>query len=268
MRERLQEYSVVSIITTVTVAVYFLQLIPSAGGVILDFFSLRPVTLLQGQIWRLLTYGFLHSPYGIWHVAFNMLGLWIFGRELEYIMGRKKFTFFYLFSIVLAGLFSLGNILYGAGNIPIIGASGAVYALLFVYALYYPNRQLLIFFVFPISIRAAVVFFTIFSILGMMQGLGGDGIAHIVHLGGFVAGYIFHKKGDMLLDISEGLQEGIRHPFSKKKRNPRFFEFERRGDFHKDYLEIDTILRKISKEGISSLTSEEWRVLKENSDKR
>ncbi|ERP31609.1 rhomboid family protein [Chitinivibrio alkaliphilus] len=257
------EYSAVSVITIATVAVFFFQQVPSVGIPLLSDFSLVPQDLLRGQVWRLLTYGFLHSPQGIWHLAFNMLGLWVFGRELEFLWGKKQFSIFYFFSIFFSGLFSFVNFAYGAGHIPIIGASGAIYALLFVYAAYFPHRQLLLFFVFPVSIRSAVVFFTIFSLLGMMQGRGG--IAHVVHLGGFGAGYAYltYMRGAVSLP---GVPKVLSRLFQRKK-GPQFYSFpssseKGRGD-EMDLL--DDILRKISRQGISSLSEEEWKILKRHS---
>src|SRR5262245_23017870 len=108
-------------------------------------FGLRPgAVLMQGRIWQLATYMFLHG--GIVHILFNMLALWMFGTELERIWGSRYFLKFYFVSGVGAGVLTVLFALLPFGfaqqlmGSVIVGASGAIYALLLAYALYFPDR--------------------------------------------------------------------------------------------------------------------------------
>ncbi|MGM0443167.1 MAG: rhomboid family intramembrane serine protease [Fibrobacterota bacterium] len=264
----LRTASVVSVITVITVAVFFLELFPGLGSTVFRYGALTPQAVLDGQVWRLITYGFLHDPSDIWHIAFNMLGLWIFGHELEFMLGKNRFLILYLFGILFSGLFSFFNLLYGAGYVPIIGASGSIYALLFLYAAYFPDRQLLLFFFVPISVRTAVIFFALISLFGMLQNAGG--IAHAVHLGGFAAGWIFLRRGRGMSDWILSRIDGVTGLF-RRGHGATFHSFARHASRQKMNDEtdrIDEILRKISRQGISSLTENEWKILKRHSDEQ
>ncbi len=147
-------------------------------------------------LWQLVTYMFLHG--GIFHILFNMLALWMFGVELERMWGSRAFTKYYFVSGVGAALTTLilsftplafADQLYYSLT---IGASGAVYGVLLAYAMYFPNRPIYIYFVFPIPARYFVMIMGAISLLSSMNGPGG-GIAHTTHLGGLVAGYLYLK---------------------------------------------------------------------------
>lgn len=245
--------TVVYRLMTLTVIVYFLQLMGLPGMFLTAWGALIPEMLLRGQVWRLMTYGFLHDA-SLFHVAFNMLGLWFFGRELEELWGSKKFLIFYLFAILFSGLFGLLNIPLGHGGIPIIGASGAVYGVLLAYAVLFPGRELLLYFMIRIPVRVAVFLLTLVSLAGFLGRA--DGIAHLVHLGGFAAGWVFLHFGDTLMA-----------PFEKKGRVGRkkgetavLYDFKK-----KDEPMVDDILRKIHAKGMKSLTKREREILEEYS---
>jgi membrane associated rhomboid family serine protease len=171
--------------------------------------SFAPVVELYGRltpqavferfaIWQPFTYMFLHG--GIFHILFNMIGVWMFGVELERMWGTRYFTRFY----VAAGLgaaatqmflgllpFAFADQFYYGGT---IGASGALYGLLLAYALYFPNRNILLWFVIPIPVRVFVALMGAIALLASIRGEG-SGVAHTAHLGGLLAGYLFLKSG-------------------------------------------------------------------------
>ena len=162
-------------------------------------FGLRPAAVLEGlQVWQPVTYMFLHG--GVFHLLFNMLALWMFGVELERMWGSRYFTKFYFVAGVGAALTTLflsfvplplASQLYNSWT---IGASGAVYGVLLAYALYFPNRPILIYFVFPIPAKYFVMIMGAMSLYSSMSAAG-DGIAHWTHLGGLVAAYLYLKGG-------------------------------------------------------------------------
>ena len=162
-------------------------------------FGLQPVEVVQRfHVWQPFTYMFLHG--GISHILFNMLALWMFGVELERMWGSRFFVQYYFICGVGAAMTtvllsfipgSFGAQLYYSLT---IGASGAIYGILLAYALYFPNRPILLYFVFPIPAKYFVAIMGGISLLSSMSGPGG-GIAHTTHLGGLVAGYLYLKGG-------------------------------------------------------------------------
>jgi len=152
--------------------------------------------LHNGWIWQIATYMFLHG--GVFHIAFNMLALWMFGAELERIWGTRYFLKFYFVTGIGAGaltvLVSLLPFEFAQQlqRSIVIGASGAIYGLLLAYALYFPDRPIYMYFVFPIpakifvAIMGAIAFFSSLSEAG--------GVANATHLGGLVVAYLFLKS--------------------------------------------------------------------------
>jgi len=84
----------------------------------------------------------------------------------------------------------LSAIIQPASQIPIIGASGAIYGLLLAFALMYPNRVVYLNFLIPIKVKYFVMIFAAIELFSSIRG-GGDGIAHITHLSGMIFGYLF-----------------------------------------------------------------------------
>ncbi|MCL2183128.1 MAG: rhomboid family intramembrane serine protease [Chitinispirillia bacterium] len=143
------------------------------------------------QLWRLVTYMFLHSE-DLFHILFNMLALWWFAPEIEDIWGAKKFLIFYFVCGVGAGLFSVFYLFAGYPVVFVIGASGAVMGVLTAYAVYYPERTVLLFFVIPMKIRTIVIGYAAVSVLMSLRITAG-GVSHITHLGGIVVAWCFLK---------------------------------------------------------------------------
>ena len=143
----------------------------------------------DGSVWTLLTYQFAHSPNDVFHLAFNMLGLWIFGSSLEDRMGHLNFVAFYLMGGVVAGL---AHTLVSAG--PVIGASGAVCAATGGFLVLFPRAQvkiLVIFLLIGIYMIPAtwiVAFFVFFDMLGILKPAAP--VAHAAHLAGYAYGFL------------------------------------------------------------------------------
>ena len=147
-------------------------------------------------IWQLGTYMFLHG--GLFHIVFNMLALWMFGTELERIWGTRYFVKFYFVTGVGAAMltvlfsllpFGVSQQLYRSN---VIGASGAIYGLLLAYALYFPDRPIYMYFVFPIPAKIFVLIMGALAFYASIAGSGG--IADATHLGGILVAYLFLKS--------------------------------------------------------------------------
>jgi len=250
------------ILIAVTVAVWVLQLLPGIGAALTSWFELAPYkTFGQFQVWRLGTYLFLHDPSGPMHLLFNMLTLWMFGAELEELWGTRRFVAFYFLAGAAAGLASLltvfSPVMWGT---PVIGASGAVLALLTVYALYFPRRKILLFFLFPVNVIVAVIIFGAISLFGAMQSVGN--ISHLTHLGGTAAGFLYVKG----LPTINNFLEAAKARVETAKRNAERRQKNADREFYENV--IDPILKKISEHGMDSLTQEEKRALEEPSKRK
>ena len=238
-------------------------------SVVGEWFNLDPrATVFQGQIWRLLTHAFCHSQGEVMHIVMNMLLLWWFGSVLEQMYGSREFLFFYLTAAVIAGLVYLGLALTMGDMTPAIGASGAVMAVLMLYAIHFPRRKLYMFFVIPVEIRWLVAFYVVYDLYPVLKELGGghvgDGIAHSAHLGGLAFGYLYHKQHWRLDGLWNRLFSG--GVFSRGTRRGGMFKSKPKVRLHQPREEtlgdqVDTILAKISREGEESLTSEERDIL-------
>src|SRR2546425_11347910 len=148
------------------------------------------------HVWQVVTYMFIHA--GLFHIIFNMLALWMFGTELERIWGTRYFLKFYFVTGIGAGLltvlfswmpFAFAQQLYRSN---IIGASGAIYGVLLAYGLYFPDRPIYMYFVFPIP---AKVFVAIIGAIAFFSSLSeSGGVANATHLGGLIVAYLYLKS--------------------------------------------------------------------------
>src|SRR6266478_5555407 len=128
-------------IILINVAVFVLQTFTQRNEHRLTpYLTLSADELLHGEVWRLVTYGFAHA--GLMHILFNMLFLWWFGSELEDLYGPREFLAFYLSGVVIAGLAYTGWEISQDINASVLGASGAVTAVMVLFAFHYPSRQI------------------------------------------------------------------------------------------------------------------------------
>ena len=181
---------------------------------LIAYFGLIPEMVVEHQwIWQLATYMFLHG--GPVHILFNMLGIWMFGVELERLWGTKFFVRFYAvtglgagLTVILVGLlpFDATAATYTAVT---IGASGALYGLLMAFAIYYPDRPILMFLIFPVP---AKYFVMIVGALAFISGPG-SGVSEGAHLGGLLFGYLYLQSG------RGGLSAEIKYRYLKWKMN-------------------------------------------------
>jgi membrane associated rhomboid family serine protease len=196
---------------------------PAASSWIYHFFGLVPLGPIPGlRIWQPFTYIFLHG--GIWHLLFNMLFLWMFGRELELVWGKKRFLRYFFLCGVGAGLINVFvkviPLVWGhrPSDIPSIGASGAIFGILIANAILFPDRRIWLI-PFPVSIPmrpyvAAVAAIEFFATLGS----SGDGIGHLCHLGGMLVGWLYLRRGSFLYNVRNTVSDW------QYRRNRKRFE--------------------------------------------
>jgi membrane associated rhomboid family serine protease len=196
------------------IAVYLASLIFPQ---IADWFGLSPKLVLEHRwLWQPVTYMFVHARTPT-HILFNMLILWMFGVELERMWRTQFFVKFYAVCGIGAGLISiLVSLLPFAAtratyDANIIGASGALYGLLLAFALYYPNRPILMFLFFPVPAKYFVMILGAIAFITSAEGSGS--VAATTHLGGLLVAYLYLQGG------RGGLTAEIKYRYLKWKMN-------------------------------------------------
>ena len=242
------------IVTVCVFCVQFLLAGDRSAGLMLYLFGLSPVNAVSHLwVWQFVTYMFLHDTGNIFHILFNMLLLYWFGREIETILGPRRFLAFYLMAGAFAGVaFCMVHLFQGLRS-PVIGASGAVMAVLVAYAICYPNQLILFFFVFPMKVRTCVLILIGIDLYSGLQG-SQNGVANFAHLGGALFGFVYWKGRPFLERSLTRLKEWRA---SRKKT----VDLDEQQD-------LDRILEKISREGMGSLTKGERSFLLRASERR
>lgn len=189
---RVRHSSMVKLLIIINVAVYVVELITKIGGqfgLFIGLFALIPeLVTTRFFVWQFLTAMFLHADF--FHILFNMLGLFFFGPEMEWLWGKMRFLYVYLGIGIAAFLFAY--LLDIHSQSPMLGASGATLAILGAYAACYPNRQV-IFFIFPVKVKWLVLVYFIVSLLATLNLEPGGGVASSVHLAGIALGVLYVK---------------------------------------------------------------------------
>jgi membrane associated rhomboid family serine protease len=185
------------------VAVYLLQMAQPHLVIPFALWPLAASAASNGQVsfepWQLLTYGFLHGSFV--HLLFNMFALYMFGGALEQVVGSRRFTAYYLVSVLAAAITQLLVMSLAREIYPTVGASGGVFGLLLAYAIYFPNNRVY-FLLVPFPIKARVFVF-IYAAIELFLGVTGtqEGVAHFAHLGGLVGGALmlaYWRRGRLL----------------------------------------------------------------------
>jgi len=246
----------VRILLIANVGVFVLQSLADHFFGFTEWFGLVPAHVAQGAVWQPVTYMFLHG--GVWHLLFNMWALFVFGGDVERRMGSLDFAGLYAACGIGAGLCSLAFAWGTAG--PIIGASGAIFGVMLAFAVFNPYRPitLLVFLVLPLTLQARwlVALLAGVQMLFLLEHPGAGYVAHLAGLG--IAG-IYLRAPDW--------RESLRRSFHRRRveRQMKIVTTARVTE-RKLQDEVDDLLDKISKKGMSGLTAEEKKRLYEASD--
>ncbi|MBI4830393.1 MAG: rhomboid family intramembrane serine protease [Candidatus Lindowbacteria bacterium] len=248
----------VKLLIIANVAVFFLQHIcwlAFRSDYLSLYLGLNSSRVLHGMVWQPITYMFLH--YDLFHLLFNMLVLWMFGCAVEGALGIREFLYFYFFTGIGAGLLSF---LTGIGDGAItIGASGAIFGILVAYGMLFPESIILVFFLFPMRARNAVILFAAIELwMTLTSGPRAGGVARFAHLGGMLFGYLYLKYEDRVRRAVPRMRFSLRS--AKRETEMDWMRFMRE--------EVDPILDKIGREGIHSLSRKERRILKKARGRR
>jgi membrane associated rhomboid family serine protease len=231
--------------------------VPTLATLASEYLYLRPVAVVHGQIWQLVTYSFLHDPQSVMHLLFNMLGLWMFGAQFEMDFGTRKFYEFYFWCVVGAAVTTIGVGAFGIfafDHAPFmlfykmaqiwqqatIGASGGIYGLLIAFGILNGDRQVYIF-PLPIAIKARYIVAIWIFIAFVSAFNGANGVAEFAHLGGALFGWLYLRfvpRYGLQVVASEGMF-GIRNRYYKWKRRQaaKKFEVYMRKNKREDYFD-------------------------------
>jgi membrane associated rhomboid family serine protease len=264
----------------ITVAVFVLQQVlnvffPGVGGrensLMSNWFALSGQNFQELKVWTILSYGFLHSTVGFFHILGNMLGLYFIGRIVEPVIGSKRFLGLYLGGTLIGGLVYLSLHFNSYG--PVVGASAAVMAILTLFCQLYPERPvtLLIFFIIPVTMKPKWIFWA--SIVISAGGIllyelpGNSHVAHSAHLGGIVAGILYfrfvHNQSSQFFATSSP-RASVELPdwFKRKQKTEKHISYKvNRSSRDELQAEVDRILDKINQSGFGSLTVAEKQTL-------
>ncbi len=245
---------VVKWLLIINVAVFVpFYMIPSIRNFIFMSFSVFPAGLGKTlQLWRLVTYQFLHAPNEFGHIFFNMLGLFFFGPILERLWGSRRFLIFYLSCGAMGGvLYSLLVLTrFLSLPIPLIGASGAILGIIAAAAIMFPKSRVYVMGIFPMPLMVLAIILALISVMTLLRpdeqaNAGGEA----AHLAGMATGaiYVFSQgwRAKSKLKIQSGRWE-------KKITAQRSLQ-----------AELDRILQKVHDSGIQSLTSKEKKLLRQ-----
>jgi membrane associated rhomboid family serine protease len=276
-------WSVTTMLLIAYAAVFVLEVLmsPAPGRLVPNnaffnqYLALSLDGLAHGYLWQLVTYQFLHG--GLMHLFGNCLAIFFFGRELEIILGWKKYLILLFSGGIVGGALQMLAALAWPAHFggAVVGASAAAFSLVAAFASLYPDRELmlLLFYVIPIRMRAQtlLVILAVLALMGFMfsDSILGGNIAHVAHLGGMITGIFYVRQ------IMQGRWFQMKNPLRRSEPRPlvtagagrksiwgasreRPVE-EPTEQFMKN--EVDPILDKITAHGIHSLTDRERKIL-------
>jgi rhomboid family protein len=259
----------------INVLVFVLQLASRNDNSVTLALALVPERVLSGEIWRLLTYAFLHDPNTWAHIVFNMWALWLYGDYVENIYGPKEFLAFYLTSAIVGGLAFTAQAYVGWNLTPdsiCLGASGAVMAVMILCACHFPHLTILLFFIVPVPIWIVAGMYVIQNTFGLVGGA--RGVAFSVHLGGALFAALYYKSQTRILALLPSLRSWkLRLPRSRpplrvyrgqeELPEPVAVPAGPLGQEPDEHLEakLDAVLEKVARSGQASLTESEKQIL-------
>lgn len=215
------------------------------------------------KIFQLITYGFLHDPDDLRHIAFNCFALWMFGRFVETRLGRKEYLAYFLVAVAFAGATWLVSEFVKLGQLAplsLLGASGGIAAVLVLFCFFFPHQTVFLGFLFPIPAWVFAIIFVGQDVLFAIRNNPSDNVAYTAHIGGALFAFLYYKSG---LRLSNLLPGSFKLP--KLGRRPPLRVHTPPEDAEDTEDAVDHILRKIREHGQDSLTRQERRILEEAS---
>lgn len=265
----LQPHKVCTYLIAANVIMFVAQLatrtvgLPVMDGPVTSALDLQPDRVARGEVWRLLTHAFLHSL-GWQHIVFNMLILWWAGRSVEEIYGSKEFLAFYLVAAVLAGLAYCGVEWATGANRAALGASGAVTAVMVVFACHYPMSTVYLFFLIPVPVAVVAVLYVAADLFQLFSGPGDSSVGVAAHLGGALFGFLYYKLQFRVLNwvpTRMSMRPRRARPRLRVYREPVEEDTPLSGEEDQLEAQLDSVLAKVAKYGRDALSEREHQIL-------
>ena len=241
---------VVKWLLIINFSVYIIaMLIPDLGNFLYDYGTVWPESFPKMvQVWRLITYQFLHDPSNIFHIVFNMMVLYFMGPFVERAWGSRAFLKFYLIAGAAGGVvYSLFVLLHILSAGMMLGASGAIYGVIAAVAVMFPTMRVLLYGIIPMTMVWLVALIVITSLLFIATGVNAGG--EVAHLSGLAVGFLYVRYKPWYTQWRMKRHKGA---WARKIEQERQF-----------HSEVDRILDKINRDGIQSLSQREKQILQE-----
>jgi len=251
----------------VTAAVFLVNMFTRDNWLMNTLAAEPSVVVKPWLLWKLVTYGFAHDPEQIGHIFWNMFGLWIFGRDIEMVYGRKELLRIYLFALVLGSLAWCLREYFADGadsKAVLLGASGAVTAVVLLFVFHYPKRTILLFLVLPVPAWVLGVIIIGGNMYQTLSPSANQTVAFDVHLVGAAFAICYYRFGWNIGRMLPG-SGGTRFSLSRLKPRPKLKIHDPDERYEKQDEEADRLLEKVGREGMDSLTSKERRALEDYS---
>jgi len=261
----------------VNIAAFLVQyLVLNNLGVVDQYLALSVAGLKHWYLWQLISFQFLHA--GVWHLIFNCLAIFWFGRSVEDAVGRKSFITLYLSSGVIGGLFQSLAMVALHQDVPVVGASAGGFGLIAAFAVLFPDTIIMLLLIIPMPAKFLLLLEAIIAIGGIASPIASPnskffdpGVAHAAHLGGMICGLLFVRYAVhwhfRWPQINRPRVRPLRRLVKVPSHKPALWGQDRPETSEElpaeEFLskEVDPILDKISAHGIQSLTERERRIL-------
>ena len=273
-RPRFYSYrSATLLLVIMNVVAYILQLSISSFSTfpVNHYFALSPAGLQHAYLWQLITFQFMHA--GWVHLFFNCFAIYMFGREVEEVLGRRSFFVLYFTSGILGGLVQAlaGFLVGGQFAVPVVGASAGAFGLTAAFAVLYPEQVLYLFALIPLRAKYLLALSVIAALWGLLfvgKNTSGIRVADAAHLGGMITGVIYIRYA--IRWNWPSLRRASKQPTRRlvKVHSQKSGAWaQTKPDIEdlppEEFLsrEVDPILDKISAKGFQSLTARERQML-------
>ena len=263
----LGQRAMVTNLVIINVALYVLDIFIGRDHWLMKTMAAGPNSLVEPWYWwQLLSYGFAHSYQDMWHIIWNMFALWMFGRSVEGIYGRWEILRFYLVAVFFGGLvWAIRSCLTVDPAIwdkyHMLGASGAVTAIVILFCLHFPRQQILLMFILPMPAWVLGVFIVVMNVIGIGMSTPEGNVAFDVHLVGVVFALAYVK---FRWNIGRWIPN-FSAPTGWFKSRPRLKIHDPESQRRNLDAEADAVLEKVNRHGIESLNAKERRILEDYS---
>ena len=257
-------FSVIIPLIVINTLVFLVCQYGNSGNELVELCALHPYYIKKLQLWRLVSYTFLHG--GFWHLACNMWGVYLFGLPVERVLGYKRFLVLYFTSGIIGAVTWL--LFNWDSRIGCVGASGSLFGIMVACAMAFPDAKIMLMFPpIPMKMRTFIIIYMLFEV-GSSFNMNSS-VAHLAHLGGALGGFLYMRRIAPHSRLSQwfaGLFKRKARPKPSYSYTPPDMAPYNEDDQILDSEALKQVLSKIAKEGYDNLTTDELVLLKRASE--